>query len=821
MAWTALKAAVAAVIKTNGNQEITGAILQNTLESIISNLGENATFKGIATRSTVPGTPDGNLFYLAINKGIYANFNNIEITTTDGMCILQYTTAWVKTNIEIALKRDVEDNANNQKIIAGNNLFVFDGYVNYYGNYTHQSDSNNVCTDYLPLTPNKLLSCTNLQGFGTTLAHAVFYSERSEDSFISNYMSDNTSIALDNSNIPAGTKYVRLNRNKTVSESILILDGIKSLKEIQTGQSIIELDNANNQKIIAGVNLFTIPGYVNENNGSWDISSSFKHTDYLPIELFYNSIIDQLDVEGAFRQCSFFSSKSPSGLISSYIADNARTIQLNSSNIPSTAKYVIFNTISTLTPTITFGQHNYKAAIPVKTLLNSAAWKHINPTSGYTTNWGMYWDGSAFQVYDVFNANIYDVNHLAGKEAIHVRGNFYGNMPIVVFFLDQSLTAFVANGEKHGTITPSYYDFYENVPAGCNYVLIQQSRTGHDAPFMEMVEVSIDIEKKKKVILIGDSETQMAQYAEELMNEVKQVAPEFDIYNYGIGGEKTNEICSRVGAFQMFLQPENSYLSTDSQTGQKYFTLPSNTATVDIGANAIANSWNADKLLLLRQQTPILDCQLKNVFIDGIECLLTWTGSTYLLNRIIAGSATHKVFYNTQMIPISSPICSNDDIVIINIGQNGGWSDTDDLVNQYKRVVDCLGTSKYIIISTHYAQNSDPERVDYTTNRTAQENALKKAFGAKYINMRSYLCSTALYDALASGYWNNGTYPTDIAGETHPTATDTTYMMAGMYAPMWWVNPNNPADIIHISRRTYYVYYRHIFNTMKALGYFN
>ena len=47
-----LKQAISDVIKTNGNQEITGAIMQNALLSIISTVGSNATFAGIATPET-------------------------------------------------------------------------------------------------------------------------------------------------------------------------------------------------------------------------------------------------------------------------------------------------------------------------------------------------------------------------------------------------------------------------------------------------------------------------------------------------------------------------------------------------------------------------------------------------------------------------------------------------------------------------------------------------------------------------------------------------------------------------------------------------
>ena len=74
-----LKQAVADVIKSNGNQEITGAILQNALLSIISTVGANSTFAGIATPETNPGTPDQNIFYIASQNGIYSNFGGVKI----------------------------------------------------------------------------------------------------------------------------------------------------------------------------------------------------------------------------------------------------------------------------------------------------------------------------------------------------------------------------------------------------------------------------------------------------------------------------------------------------------------------------------------------------------------------------------------------------------------------------------------------------------------------------------------------------------------------------------------------------------------------
>lgn len=96
-----LKAAIAAVIKANGRQEITGDVLQATLLSLVSNIGDNATFAGMATPDTNPGTPDQNIFYLAAQPGVYSNFGGVELTDQ----VLIFTNEngiWVKNDSGIA-----------------------------------------------------------------------------------------------------------------------------------------------------------------------------------------------------------------------------------------------------------------------------------------------------------------------------------------------------------------------------------------------------------------------------------------------------------------------------------------------------------------------------------------------------------------------------------------------------------------------------------------------------------------------------------------------------------------------------------------------
>lgn len=110
-----LKQAVSDVIKTNGNQEITGAIMQNALLSIISTVGSNATFAGIATPETNPGTPDQNVFYIASKNGIYSNFGGITIKNK--VAILTNTNGtWENNAIDIPTFEYAETNYNEDRI---------------------------------------------------------------------------------------------------------------------------------------------------------------------------------------------------------------------------------------------------------------------------------------------------------------------------------------------------------------------------------------------------------------------------------------------------------------------------------------------------------------------------------------------------------------------------------------------------------------------------------------------------------------------------------------------------------------------------------
>ncbi len=90
-----LKSAIQQVVKTNGNEEITGALLQQTLFAMVNSLGAGYQYAGVATPATNPGTPDQNIFYIASESGTYSNFGGLSVSDGE-VAILKYSGTWTK-----------------------------------------------------------------------------------------------------------------------------------------------------------------------------------------------------------------------------------------------------------------------------------------------------------------------------------------------------------------------------------------------------------------------------------------------------------------------------------------------------------------------------------------------------------------------------------------------------------------------------------------------------------------------------------------------------------------------------------------------------
>lgn len=195
-----LKAAVASVIKTNGNQEITGQVLQNTLTTLISQVGANATFAGIATPDTAPGTPDQNVFYIAGQSGVYANFGGYEVTK-NAVAFNNVGGNWVATELNL-LSSDFGDSAVYDMAYSGY-LPVDLGHL-----YSHESGTGHYVAHNLwdAVTLRIYNPTGKLEVTGANVAYFVFFDEpRIKDTYL---RSNTTGI------IPAGAKLCVMDMRK-------------------------------------------------------------------------------------------------------------------------------------------------------------------------------------------------------------------------------------------------------------------------------------------------------------------------------------------------------------------------------------------------------------------------------------------------------------------------------------------------------------------------------------------------------------------------------------------------------------------------------
>lgn len=100
--YKSLKTTINANVKRNGNQEITGSVLNSVLNAMVDTLGVGYQFAGVATPSTNPGTPDAKVFYIANGKGTYTNFGGLEVTEDDVVYLYNLSDKWVKRSTGIA-----------------------------------------------------------------------------------------------------------------------------------------------------------------------------------------------------------------------------------------------------------------------------------------------------------------------------------------------------------------------------------------------------------------------------------------------------------------------------------------------------------------------------------------------------------------------------------------------------------------------------------------------------------------------------------------------------------------------------------------------
>lgn len=99
--YSELKQYIDGRIRTNGNQQITGSVLNATLNYMVDTLGGHSTFVGFANPETDPGTYDADVFYLATEPGTYTNFGNRVLSPGFVAVLRNSTGSWVMTTAPV------------------------------------------------------------------------------------------------------------------------------------------------------------------------------------------------------------------------------------------------------------------------------------------------------------------------------------------------------------------------------------------------------------------------------------------------------------------------------------------------------------------------------------------------------------------------------------------------------------------------------------------------------------------------------------------------------------------------------------------------
>lgn len=170
--YASLKAAIQDVVKTNGNNEITGALLQQSLLAMINSLGAEYQFCGAATPSTNPGTPDHNVSYLAGIPGAYSNFDGYILNENE-IAVFLYNGSWSHNVVWSYSGLKIE-------YVYGKNLYNPEaaqaGYIDYrdgtFHSVSHQ-DIRPFATDFIKIDERGLY-VGNYDNFGSYGGYAVY-----------------------------------------------------------------------------------------------------------------------------------------------------------------------------------------------------------------------------------------------------------------------------------------------------------------------------------------------------------------------------------------------------------------------------------------------------------------------------------------------------------------------------------------------------------------------------------------------------------------------------------------------------------------------
>lgn len=297
-------------------------------------------------------------------------------------------------------------------------------------------------------------------------------------------------------------------------------------------------------------------------------------------------------------------------------------------------------------------------------------------------------------------------------------------------------------------------------------------------------------EKSKQiqaVVCWGDSLTAGGGWQDVIKKKSK-----IEVINCGVGGEDSKTIMTRQGANVMMVNN---------------LTIPaSNTIEVKIASRAtdrgIMTADGTKAAVLLQGGGK----DFNPVAVGDVEGTLRWSGTSYadpngewffkrskagqevVINRPTAIRTKQDILYNKP-----------ENVVILFIGQNGGYANIDDLIQQHRLMITHSRAKAAIIVGLSSGTAS---------SRQSYEVAMKKEFGRYFISLREYLSTPIM-----KGDQVSSCYGLEDAGLT-ATENDIAAIKEGR------VPPQLLSDAVHYTAATKKVIGELIYKRMQELNLF-
>ena len=336
------------------------------------------------------------------------------------------------------------------------------------------------------------------------------------------------------------------------------------------------------------------------------------------------------------------------------------------------------------------------------------------------------------------------------------------SVPVLIIFfnhsvsgMEQGLTGSTQNSNEANEvcyITPENPDVNTASEDTTEAVLETQQTTQTETLLgQHTVSLGTCVFQKKKIACWGDSITFGQGYSDEaqLTNggqimdisgwtypDTLQYYTGMDVYNLGVSGETSYEIAAREGGLTMFVA-KNVTVKAGKSVEISIVDADGNSVMLDNFNGYGGDNNQAENLVYINDQLFQLEKRNEKLYIKTYGS--TQKGSVKLKKGMqVVTQAAHDV---------------NADILVLQMGSNGGWDSYDELVAQYQAMIEKSGTQCYIIIgdtdnpTEAYDSEQYESDIEVGTKDNVWETALREAFGEHFINMRTFMIEQGLETA--------------------------------------------------------------------------